>query len=87
MAAAREAMLIELAKTPTDTAAVAVCRERLLNAQRNMQERVVANLLEQKKVLTPEQHRRFIEKVRSDMSCAGGRGMTGVPFEKECGRR
>jgi hypothetical protein len=43
-----------------------------------MQEQVVANVLEQKKVLTSEQQQRFIEKVRNDMSCAGFPGTMGM---------
>ncbi len=87
IAAAREAMLVELAKTPTDTAALTACMTRILNGQQKMQEKVMANVLEQKKVLTPEQHRRFIEKVRSDMSCAGFSGTAAgmAPSGKECG--
>ena len=77
IAAAREALLGELARTPTDTASLAACRERILDGQRRMQEQVVLTVLEQKRALTPEQQRRFIETVRSSMACERGGGCTG----------
>lgn len=75
---AREAMLTELAATPTDTASISAYRDRILAGQRKMQEQVIANVLEQKAVLTPGQHLRFIEKVRSDMFCGSEPGMAGA---------
>jgi Spy/CpxP family protein refolding chaperone len=90
IAAAREALLVELARTPTDTAALAACRGRILDGQRRMQERVVLTVLEQKKVLTPEQQKRFIETMRSSMACERGLGMigaTGMMHQKSEGDR
>jgi Spy/CpxP family protein refolding chaperone len=90
IAVAREAMLAELGKTPADTAALTACRNRILDGQRKMQEAVVANVLEQKKVLTPEQSMKFIEKVRSDMSCGKEPGIPGgcrLPMKKGCSNK
>ena len=78
IANARELLLNELEKTPADTAGLVMLRERILDGQRRMQERVVANVLEQKAVLTTEQQRRFIEMVRSGMGCERGLGMLGI---------
>jgi len=78
LSAAREALITELARTPTDTAALTMCRERILNGQRKMQEQVVANVLAQKAVLTPEQQQRFIETVRNSMACERMPGMIGM---------
>jgi len=74
----REALLAELAKTPTDTAALRACRERIQDWQIKMQEQVVANVLEQKAVLTPEQQRQFIEMVRNGMRYEDGTCMAGI---------
>ena len=73
IAAARRALLDELARTPTDTSALRACRERILDGQRRMQEQVVLTVLEQKRALTPEQQKRFIEAVRG-MACERGFG-------------
>jgi Spy/CpxP family protein refolding chaperone len=74
----REALLAELVKTPADTAALRVCRERIQDWQRKMQEQVVANVLEQKAVLTPEQQRQFIAMVRNGMGSEDGSCMAGI---------
>jgi Spy/CpxP family protein refolding chaperone len=78
IATSRKALLAELAKTPTDTAALGVCRERIHNLQRKLQDQVVANVLDQKSVLTPEQQRQFIEMVRTSMSHEDGACMAGI---------
>jgi hypothetical protein len=78
IASARESLLVELARTPTDTAALAACRGRILDGQRRMQEQVVMTVLEQKKVLAPEQQRRFIEAMRGSMACERGLGTLGL---------
>jgi Spy/CpxP family protein refolding chaperone len=76
--ASRQALLAELAKTPTDTAAVRACRDRILDGQRKMQEQVVANVIEQKAVLTAEQQRQFLEMVRNGMKSEDGACMAGI---------
>jgi Spy/CpxP family protein refolding chaperone len=78
IATARESLLNELEKSPADTAVLAVFREQVLDGQRKMQEHVVANVLEQKAVLTAEQQRRFIEMMRSGMGCERGLGVLGI---------
>ncbi len=82
-----QAMLVDqLEKNPTDSAALSACRERIVDCQRKMQIFVINHLLEEKKMLTQDQQRRFFSALRSNMSCAGVPGMMGMtPRGKECG--
>jgi Spy/CpxP family protein refolding chaperone len=78
----RTALVDELEKTPTDSAALFACRERIITCQKNIQALVVNHLLEEKKMLTPEQQRRFFSAIRSNMSCGGVQGLMGMtPLE------
>jgi hypothetical protein len=76
MAKNRAALVDELEKTPTDSAALSACRERIVACQRKMQMFVISHLLEEKKMLTREQQQRFFSELRSTMSCGGVPGMT-----------
>jgi Spy/CpxP family protein refolding chaperone len=78
----RMALVDELEKTPTDSAALSACRERIISGQKKIQELVVNHILEEKKMLTQEQQRRFFSAIRGNMSCAGVPGMMGMtPLE------
>ena len=67
----RMSLVDELEKNPTDSAALSMCRERIIACQKNMQALVTNHILEEKKMLTQEQQRRFFSAIRSNMSCAG----------------
>jgi hypothetical protein len=86
MAKHRMALVDELEKTPTDSAAISSCIERIVACQRKMQVSVVNHLLEEKKMLTPDKQRRFFRAIRSNMSCPGGSGMMGMTPEGIDGR-
>jgi Spy/CpxP family protein refolding chaperone len=86
MAKHRMALVDELEKVPTDSAAIAACIERIVASQREMQVSVVNHLLEEKKMLTSDQQRRFFKAIRNNMSCAGGSGMMGMTPEGIDGR-
>jgi Spy/CpxP family protein refolding chaperone len=86
MAKNRAALVDELEKTPTDSAALSACIERITACQKNIQVLVVKHLLEEKKMLTQDQQRRFFNTLRSNMSCAGGPGMMGMTPEGIDGR-
>jgi Spy/CpxP family protein refolding chaperone len=86
MAKNRAALVDELEKTPTDSAALSACMERIVASQRKMQMSVVNHLLEEKKILTQDQQRRFFKAIRNNMSCAGGPGMMGMTPEGIDGR-
>jgi Spy/CpxP family protein refolding chaperone len=61
----RTALVDELEKTPTDSAALSACRERIIACQKNMQVLVTNHILEEKKMLTPEQQQRFFRDRKS----------------------
>jgi hypothetical protein len=82
----RMALVDELEKTPIDSAALFTCRQHIITCQGNIQALVVNHLLEEKKMLTPEQQRRFFDAIRSNMSCSGVPGMTGMIPEGTCGQ-
>jgi Spy/CpxP family protein refolding chaperone len=78
----RMALVTELEKTPTNSVAVSECRERIVACRKDMQALVTNHILEEKKVLTPEQQRRFFSALRGNMSCGGVSGMMGMtPLE------
>jgi Spy/CpxP family protein refolding chaperone len=78
----RMALVDELEKTPTDSAALFTCREHIVACQGNIQALVVNHLLEEKKMLTLEQQRRFFSAIRGNMSCGGVQGLMGMtPLE------
>jgi hypothetical protein len=78
MAKNRATLVDELEKTPTDSAALSACRERIVACQRKMQVFVINHILEEKQMLTQDQQRRFFSALRSNMSCAGVPGMMGM---------
>ena len=78
MAKNRAALVEELEKTPTDSAALSACRERIVACQRTMQIFVINHILEEKQMLTREQQKRFFSALRSNMSGAGVSGMMGM---------
>jgi hypothetical protein len=78
----RAALVDELEKTPIDTAALLECKERIVACQSKMQELVTGHILEEKKMLTPDQRKRFFKTLRNNTTCAGVPGMMGMtPFE------
>jgi len=78
----RMALVDELEKTPTDSTALFARRERIIACQKNIQGLVINHLLEEKKMLTPEQQRRFFSAIRGNMSCGGAQGLMGMtPLE------
>jgi hypothetical protein len=74
----RTALVDELEKTPTDSAALSACRERIITCQKNIQGLVINHLLEEKKMLTQEQQRLFLKAIRGNMSCVAVPGMMGM---------
>ncbi len=82
MAKHRMTLLDELEKTPTDSAALFACIDRIVACQKNLQALIANHILEEKKMLTQDQQRRFFNTLRSNMSCAGFPVTVGVaPFE------
>jgi hypothetical protein len=77
----RAALVNELEKTPIDSAALSACKERIIVCQKNIQALVINHILEEKKMLTQEQQKRFFNAIRSNMSCAVGPGMAGMTPE------
>jgi hypothetical protein len=83
MAKNRATLVDELEKTPTDSAALSSCRERIVGCQRQMQLYVINHILEEKQLLTQEQKKRFFSALRSNMACTGVSGMMGLtPCDK-----
>jgi hypothetical protein len=79
----RAALVDELEKAVPDSAAVALCTERILAGQREMQALITGHILEEKKMLTQDQSKRYFTKLRGSMSCAGFSGSTDMAA---CGR-
>ena len=78
----RSELLDELEKTPTDSAAISACHERILACQKNMQALVAGHILKEKEMLTQDQRQRYFNALRKNMTCAGLPGMTGmIPCE------
>jgi Spy/CpxP family protein refolding chaperone len=78
----RMTLVNELEKNPTDSAALSACKERIIACQKNIQGLVINHILEEKKMLTPEQQRRFFSAIRGNMSCGGVQGLMGMtPLE------
>jgi Spy/CpxP family protein refolding chaperone len=82
----RAALVDELEKTPIDTAALSACKERIVACQKEMQTLAANHILEEKKMLTPDQQRRFFNTLRSNMSCGGFSGIMGTTPEGIGGR-
>jgi Spy/CpxP family protein refolding chaperone len=82
----RAKLVDELEKNPIDSAALSACRERIAACQKNIQAQVVSHILEEKKLLTQEQQKRFFSALRSNMSCGGLPGMMGAMPEGISGR-
>ena len=78
----RMALVDELEKTPTDSAALSACRDRIIACQKNIQGLVINHILQEKKMLTPEQQKRFFSAMRGNMACGGVQGLMGMtPLE------
>jgi len=64
--------LIDLLAAPEpDRTAIAVKQQQIADGQHQMQERVIANLLEMKAALTPEQQKTLFDTIRARSDCAG----------------
>ena len=70
--------LIDLIAAPQpDLEAIAAKQEEILAGQRKMQERVIANLLAEKQILTVEQQAKLFQMIREKTGCAGRNPMMG----------
>ena len=74
----RSELLDELEKTPTDSAALFACHERIRACQKKMQALVAGHILEEKEMLTQDQRKRYFNALRKNMTCAGVPGMAGM---------
>jgi Spy/CpxP family protein refolding chaperone len=64
--------LIDLLAAPEpDRAAITAKQQQIADGQNQMQERVIANLLEMKAALTPEQQKTLFDTIRARSDCAG----------------
>ena len=64
--------LINLLAAPEpDRAAIQAKQKQIMDGQNQMQERVIANLLEMKTALTPEQQKTLFDTIRERSGCAG----------------
>lgn len=73
--------LIDLVAAPEpDFAALAAKQKEILAARERMQARFIDHLLEQKRILNPDQQRRLFEMIRrGGCGCHGGRGRGDCP--------
>ncbi|MFP4028413.1 MAG: Spy/CpxP family protein refolding chaperone [Candidatus Brocadiia bacterium] len=71
-----DALMDELRAPEPDMERIEEYREKIAEGQSKMQQLVIERLLEQKKVLTPEQQERFFEKLKKRMGFPGGRRMS-----------
>ena len=78
--------LIDLLAAPEpDRAAIAAKQQQIAEGQNQMQERVIANLLEMKTTLTPEQQKALFDTIRERSGCAGhGPMMMGMGTNPPC---
>ena len=64
--------LIDLLAAPQpDRAAIAAKQQQIADGQNQMQERVIANLLDMKATLTPDQQKTLFDTIRTRSDCAG----------------
>ena len=64
--------LLNLVAAPApDRAAIRAKQEQILEGQRQMQEKVIENLMGLSAILTPEQRKRFFDLLRKRCQCAG----------------
>ena len=64
--------LIDLLAAPEpNRAAIAAKQQQIADGQSQMQERVIANLLEMKAALTPQQQKTLFDTIRERSTCAG----------------
>jgi len=78
--------LIDLLSAPeTDRAAVQAKQQQIADGQNQMQARVIANLLEMKAALTPEQQKTLFDTIRARSDCAGHGPMAmGMGTNRSC---
>ena len=78
--------LIDLIAAPEpDHAAIQAKQKQIADGQNQMQERVIANLLEMKATLTPEQQKTLFDTIRERSGCAGhGPMMMGMGTNPPC---
>ena len=78
--------LIDLLAAPEpDRTAIQAKRKQIADGQSQMQERVIANLLEMKTTLTPAQQKTLFDTIRERSGCAGhGPMMMGMGTNPPC---
>ena len=69
----RQEMIDLVASANPDPQAIAAKQEEILAGQRKMQELVIAQLLAEKQVLTPQQQKELFDLLRQRSGCAGPR--------------
>ena len=74
MTAERETLGRLLTASETDRAAIASQLDKIASLQRQVQQRVVDHLLEEKELLSPGQHKAFNEIIRRRVCPCGGHG-------------
>jgi len=74
MTAERETLGRLLTASETDKAAIASQLDKIASLQRQVQQRVVDHLLEEKELLAPGQHKAFNEIIRRRVCPCGGHG-------------
>jgi Spy/CpxP family protein refolding chaperone len=78
--------LIDLLAAPEpDRAAIQAKQQQIMDGQSQMQERVIAALLEMRTTLTPEQQKTLFDTIRERSNCAGhGPFMMGMGSNMPC---
>ena len=80
-----------VSNTDSDRDAIAAQLDKITAVQRQIQERVVTHLLEEKTLLTPDQQTKFNEIIRRRVCPLGGLGPESMPGacerHRECGRQ
>ncbi len=91
LTAEREKLVDLLTAVEPDRAAISTQLDKIAAIQREIQEGVVAHLLEEKSLLTPDQQAKFNEIIRRRVCPLGGHGPESVPGacerHRECGRQ
>ena len=74
----RAAFVNELEKPQPDTSVLKELGLKILEEQQKLQELSVKHLLEEKKMLSPEQRNRFFAEIRKNMGCDSRPGTFGL---------
>jgi Spy/CpxP family protein refolding chaperone len=91
LTAEREKLVDLLTAAKSDQDAIAAQLDKITAVQRQIQERVVTHLLDDKTLLTPDQQTKFNEIIRRRVCPLGGLGPESMPGacerHRECGRQ